>query len=63
VIGAIERKGNVMARVIGSQDAPTLSGFVRKVVIKKVSLVVTDGSQDYNYISRDLKQQRGNSQR
>jgi hypothetical protein len=40
VIGAIERKGNVVARVIGSQDAPTLSGFVRKVVDKEVSLVV-----------------------
>jgi hypothetical protein len=25
VIGAIERKGNVVARVIGSMDAPTLS--------------------------------------
>jgi transposase-like protein len=55
VIGAIERKGNVVARVIGSQDAPTLSGFVRKVVSKKVSLVVTDENQDYNYISRDIK--------
>ena len=37
VIGAIERKGNVVARVIGSQDAPTLAGFVRKVVDKKTS--------------------------
>jgi hypothetical protein len=43
VIGAIERKGNVVARVIGSQDAPTLAGFVRKVVDRKnVRLVVTD---------------------
>jgi len=55
VIGAIERKGNVVARVIGSQDAPTLSGFVRKVVSKKVSLVVTDENQDYNYLGRDIK--------
>jgi hypothetical protein len=29
-------------------------------VSKKVSLVVTEENQDYNYISRDLKQQRGN---
>src|ERR1700730_11191278 len=55
VIGAIERKGNVVARVIGSQDAPTLSGFVRKVVSKKVSLVVTDENQDYNYLGRDIR--------
>jgi len=55
VIVAIERKGNVVARVIGSQDAPTLAGFVRKVVSKKVSLVVTDENQDYNYILRDIK--------
>jgi LSD1 subclass zinc finger protein len=53
VIGAIQRKGNVVARVIGSQDAPTLAGFVRKVVDKKVSLIVTDENKDYNYIDRD----------
>ena len=55
VIGAIERKGNVVARVIGSQDAPTLAGFVRKVVDKKnIRLVVTDENKDYNYIDRDI---------
>jgi hypothetical protein len=48
VIGAIQRKGNVVARMIGSQDAPTLAGFVRNVVDKKVSLVVTDEHKDYN---------------
>ena len=55
VIGAIQRKGNVVARVIGSQDAPTLAGFVRNVVDKKVSLVVTDEHKDYNYIDRNLR--------
>ena len=55
VIGAIQRKGNVVARVIGSQDAPTLAGFVRKVVDKKnIRLVVTDENKDYNYIDRNL---------
>jgi IS1 family transposase len=57
VIGAIERKGNVVARVIGSQDAPTLAGFVRNVVDKKVSLVVTDEHKDYNYVDRNLPHQ------
>lgn len=55
VIGAIERKGNVVARVIGSQDAPTLAGFVRKVVSDKVSLVATDDNKDYNYIGGRLR--------
>ena len=60
VIGAIERKGNVVARVIGSQDAPSLAGFVRKVVSKKVTLVVTDDNKDYNYIHRDMKHESVN---
>ncbi|HUO04712.1 MAG TPA: IS1595 family transposase [Candidatus Binataceae bacterium] len=55
VIGAIERKGNVVARVIGSQDAPTLAGFVRNVVSDKVSLVATDDNQDYGYIDRNIR--------
>lgn len=55
VIGAIERKGNVVARVIGSLDAPTLAGFVRKVVSDKVDLVVTDDNKDYDYIDRNVQ--------
>jgi hypothetical protein len=35
VIGAIERKGNVVARVIGSMDAPTLGAFVRRATDEK----------------------------
>jgi len=63
VIGAIEHKGNVVARVIGSQDAPTLSGFVRNVVSDKVSLVVTDENQDYRYISRSIRHEAINHSR
>jgi len=55
VIGAIERKGNVVARVIGSQDAPTLAAFVRNVVSKKVSLGATDDNKDNNSIDRNLR--------
>lgn len=32
--------------MIGSQDAPTLAGFVRNMVSDKVSLVVTDENQE-----------------
>src|SRR5262249_46858310 len=37
VIGAISRKGNVVAAVIGGMDAPTKTDFVRRVVAKNVS--------------------------
>jgi hypothetical protein len=47
VIGAIERKGNVVCKVIGSMDAPTLSHFVPETVSEKVSLVATDENPAY----------------
>ena len=42
VVGAIERKGNVVARVVNSVDAATLTGFVAENVSDKVKLVATD---------------------
>jgi transposase-like protein len=50
VIGAIARKGNIVCKVIGDQDARTLSGFVRNVVSDQVSLVVTDEKHDYKHM-------------
>lgn len=47
VIGAIERKGNVVARVIGDMDARTMSGFVRTLAADRVSLVITDEAPTY----------------
>jgi hypothetical protein len=47
VIGAIERKGNVVARVIGGMDARTMSGSVRTLAGDRVSLVITDEAQTY----------------
>ena len=38
VVGAIERKGNVVARVIGDMDAPTLISFVNATVSENVTL-------------------------
>jgi hypothetical protein len=49
VIGAIERKGNVVAKVIGSMDAPTLSSFARRAVRDRVTLVLTDENPGYRY--------------
>ncbi|HSS47220.1 MAG TPA: IS1595 family transposase, partial [Burkholderiales bacterium] len=39
VIGAVQRKGNVVARVIDNVDAITLGAFVREAVSHKVSLL------------------------
>jgi len=50
VVGAIERKGNVVARVIGDMDARTLKSFVNKTVGEKVSLIATDENPSYTYI-------------
>lgn len=47
VVGAVERKGNVVARVIARNDADTLQAFVRHAVSHKVSLVSTDEYRAY----------------
>ncbi len=48
--GAVQRKGNVIARVIDRAGTPTLDGFVEEVVSHKVSLL----SADDNGANRDL---------
>lgn len=43
VIGAIARKGNVVAKVVHNTDTALLDGFVRRVADKdKVDLIATD---------------------
>jgi transposase-like protein len=51
VIGAISRKGSVVAQVIENTSAETLSLFVEKTVSDKVSLIATDENVGYG----DLK--------
>jgi transposase-like protein len=52
VVGAVQRKGNVIARVIDKADANTLNRFVHEVVSPKVSLVSTDEHKGYRYIDK-----------
>jgi transposase-like protein len=52
VIGAISRKGMVVARVIENTDTKTLDGFVRQVVSDKVSLISTDEHHGYRLLGR-----------
>jgi transposase-like protein len=53
VIGAIERKGNVVARVIGQATAEQMHAFVRETVSDEVSLVATDQHQGYSQLNWD----------
>ena len=47
VIGAVKRKGNVIARVVLGTDQTTVEDFVREVVSNKVSLLCTDAYNSY----------------
>ncbi len=47
VAGAVQRKGNVVARVIENVKAPTLRAFIRESVSTKVSLLCTDEYRGY----------------
>lgn len=51
VIGAVERKGNVVARVLDKVNSATMQSFVRKVVSTDVSLLSTDSAMAYAHMS------------
>lgn len=51
VIGAVERKGNVVARAISKADQFTLDQFVRRMVSDKVSLLATDEHIGYRFLA------------
>jgi transposase-like protein len=54
VVGAVQRKGNVVARVIDSTDTETLNRFVEETVAHKVSLVSTDDHRGYRYLDKNF---------
>jgi ISXO2-like transposase domain/Transposase zinc-ribbon domain len=59
IVGAVSRKGNVVARVVANVQAATLNAFVRETVSHKVSLLCTDqwtgykGLTDYPHATID----------
>jgi ribosomal protein L37AE/L43A len=59
IIGAVQRKGNIVTRVLASVTKEAAQGFVREMVSEKVSLLATDMSpvykslQGYNHQSVD----------
>jgi transposase-like protein len=52
VIGAVERDGNVVARVLKHISARAAEMFVQEVVSNKVSLIATDEARTYKRLSR-----------
>jgi hypothetical protein len=54
VVGAVQRKGNVVARVIANTDTTTLHAFVREAVSTKVSLISTDEHSGYRHLNREF---------
>jgi len=47
VVGAIQRKGNVIARVLGTEGAISPKAFIREVVSEDVELIATDAAPGY----------------
>jgi transposase-like protein len=53
VVGAVQRNGKVVARVVENVRAATLTGFIREAVSDKVSLLVTDEWTGYSRLSQE----------
>ena len=53
VVGAVKRKGNVVARVIENVRASTLTAFVQEAVSHKVSLLCTDQWTGYKRLGQE----------
>lgn len=54
IVGAVQRKGNVVARVIEHCDRETLFGFIREAVSNKVSLIATDDARPYDTLGKEF---------
>jgi transposase-like protein len=51
IVGAVQRKGNVVARVLQSINKEDLQAFVRETVSHKVSLLATDENPSYKSLT------------
>jgi transposase-like protein len=56
VVGAVKRKGNVVARVVENVRASTLTAFVQEAVSHKVSLLCTDEWTGYANLHKEYPQ-------
>ena len=53
IVGAVQRKGNVVARVIDNVRASTLEAFIHEAVSHKVSLLCTDKWVGYKHLGKE----------
>ncbi len=53
VIGAVKRKGNVVARVVNNIRSSTLDAFVHEAVSHRVSLLCTDQWVGYKHLKKE----------
>lgn len=56
VIGAVERKGSLIARVLDKVNHTTMQGFVRQAVATDCSLLATDEHRAYWHLRDDFPQ-------
>ena len=54
VVGAVQRKGNVVARVIEHADTETLESFIREAVSNKVSLIAPMTAARYRKLEKQI---------
>jgi transposase-like protein len=54
VVGAVRRKGNVIARVVDHVNTASLEKFVSEAVSTRVSLICTDENRGYNTLWHDF---------
>jgi transposase-like protein len=52
VIGAVKRKGNVIARVVENTKTETIEAFIREAVSNRVSVICTDAYSSYRRLGR-----------
>ncbi len=53
IVGAVKRKGNVIARVVDNVRASTLEAFVHEAVSHKVGLLCTDQWVGYKHLGKE----------
>jgi transposase-like protein len=61
VVGAVKRKGNVVARVVENTNRETLEAFVRETASNRVSLLCTDAYPGYVRLKHRFPHQSGRS--
>ena len=54
LVGAVQRKGNVVAKMVSGIDGDSLLGFIRETVSDRVSLICTDAWRSYRSLGKEF---------